>query len=243
MHKLTNLRSLELRDFSSDDEDVNYFKNLRKLEKLSMNTYSSIESDAFINIEKLERLSCLELNFWTWNTVELKSEPFKRLQNLRELSIYTFGRMYIDSNFLHNFPNLICLKLESISDFELSASTFSMQHNLEKLEMIRCDFLATLPDHFFANLSNLKELYLHGGRLGFLANAQAFNGLENLSQFKFASLSSSFDLRRINLDGILNRMPKLQRLAFNSNIRKSIGDIICTMKTQFFPNLKLIEYI
>lgn len=259
MRHLANLNTF---DFCLDsyNVDLDYIYKMTQLAKLKLyhNGYQNdsivLKSGAFKGIKQSKYLKSLSLHFRVKqmeanvfdgleNITEfelhlaerfsLKSEFFKCFNNLKMLSIGFPSD--IETDFLENFPNLSFLQLRSFKRLHLTERTFSKQRNLKKLEIISCNIFPAqiLPDNIFVDLKNLSELHLDSLDSNILANANTFNGLKNLIEFSCIRIEGEFN------EDILRRMPKLQRLVLDRQMRNSV-DII-GMKTQF-PDIHYIRF-
>lgn len=258
---LTHLKSFDFYDLGIEDCEEDYFVYLSKIDKLRIKKptyYSNIKSSEYKQLNQLNSLSLdfhiqkfgkrafesfqslteLEMKFGLLRTpVSLKSDPFKKLRNLRKLSI-TNALDIGDEDFFDNFPNLKHLRLKHIICFELSVRTFATLRCLEKLEILSCFAVDTLPENVFLNLSNLRELHIFECRLASLDNENSFNGLDNLSDLFFYSLRRSPEYFNFNMN-ILRKMPNLRRLILDSFLRDVVDAKL--IKTQF-PNLNYISF-
>jgi hypothetical protein len=205
------------------------FNRLSRLESLSLKIFDLSEK----NFEGLDLLTELEIvnNNAVAILLNLSHKTFKCLRNLRKLTLRR-GFRIVDKEFLNNFPNLTCFRLE---DSIIDEIEFSEHLNLAKLEIVDCDLDSTLP--VFMGLGNLTELNLCKIDLYSLTNANAFNGLGNLIEFRFWSrigdVKVEFDVN------ILSRMPKLKQIVLDRRLRKSMDlDLVRNR----FPNLKFISF-
>lgn len=209
------------------------FKELKQLNSLVFHfPIRKIEETAF---EGLECLTELDIKF-DYNCSLKSPNLFKRLCCLKWLSIRNDNKyacaMDIDSDFLSNLTNLLCLTLNRIKGFKLTKDTFSKNESLQKLDMIGCD-IKILPDNVFANLNNLMELSLRCNKLEAL-NENSFNGLDNLKELDL--WINSFNEFNMN---ILPKLPKLESmtLPFSESAFNRYLDIEL-INTQF-PNLRI----
>lgn len=150
--KLENLRHLELGHNNLESIEVGLFEKQNKLDILNLwgNNLKNISANWFTGLKSLTKLDLSR------NKIEsLNSDTFEFLQNLTTLSI-----------------NLNPIK-------NLSSFLFSNNKNLEKLQIkYNTANITLMPDHLFANLVNLNEIFIHAGVLEVGENI--FEGCINL---------------------------------------------------------------
>jgi hypothetical protein len=235
MRYLTNLRSLNLFDLGSDDNDVNYFDYLTNLEELSIQRYySSSYKDSH---EELKQLKCLRLRLKSYTMLKLQChqdflnfqvyfshtiflDAFKHLRNLTKLSI-TGQIEIIDADILNNFSKLTHLELNIIEKFEMKILELE---NLETLRIGFCDLFPTLPDNVFTKLTKLQNLQIGAMSFNTLSNANIFNGLENVVDFSLWIVNHPY---KFNFDmNFLSKMSKLESLYLSENLRNSLHYLV-----------------
>lgn len=223
---LINLRVLNLRD-NNLHLVKGFFNHTPRLESLELgdNALQSIEPGTFDNLKNLTYL-----NLWKNHLIEFQAGIFDELVALKTLDF--------NSNYMVKLPEKIFEKLEKLERLNLARNNFThLPENLLRSNTKLKTFtlfenkrnMTTLPNAFFANLTELKELKLKK------------NGLLRLPEDIFWGCNSLTD---INLERnylrtlpvhIFRDLKELQILELSFNDLDKLPDNI------FFNTSKLIK--
>lgn len=118
---------------------------------------------------------------------------------------------------------------------------FSKLGNLEKLEIVGCDFDEPLTFTGFENLEHLLELHICGGYWTFTNENNIFKGLRSLTSFEFWS---SFDDNDFEFDvNVLSGLPEPKN-SNNSHSTYRLKDLVdIDFVKSLFPNLHLFRFL
>uniref|UniRef100_UPI00358E8D20 leucine-rich repeat-containing G-protein coupled receptor 5 isoform X1 n=1 Tax=Myxine glutinosa TaxID=7769 RepID=UPI00358E8D20 len=202
---------------------------------LSMNNFTSLPPAAFSHLQALR-----ELRLAGNDLVDLSTNCFSGLKNLRVLTLQNNQFHHIPAHALQNLPNLQSLRFDANHIEEVPVGSFSALHRLRHLWLddnalrvvpmealgelpslqaltLALNHIRVIPSMAFKNLSNLIVLRLHNNRIERL-DGGCFEGLHSLDYL---------DLNDNQLTefptGIIS-LHRLQELAFHSNNLAYIPD-------------------
>lgn len=185
----------------------NSFKHLNLLKSLCLrfNEIRKIDENAFYGLEKLTKLRMINSGPKT-NRLCLKSNVFKGLSSLKNLSLKEFAFNKVSNDLFDNVKTLLHLEILGNQGFKITKKTFYNLRDLNKL-IFEQNELTYLEENVFLNLNKLVKLSLFKNRLKML-NENSFNGLSNLKVLNLNQNNLPVSLKF----EILPKMPKLKLL-------------------------------
>lgn len=233
---VTNITSIDLQqnEIILPKGIFSKLENLKHLE-LGHNNLEKIEDGLFENQKNLDIL-----NLWGNNLKNISSHWFKGLGSLTKLDLSRNKIESLNSDVFEFLQNLTTLSINLNPIKHLSSNLFSNNKNLEKLQIkYNTANLTLLPDHLFANLSNLNEIFIHAGVLKVGENI--FEGcisLENVTinsnyfnELPYSTFMGSKNMQRLDLknnqletiDGLFITSEKISFLNLSHNKIKNIS--------------------
>ncbi|XP_076396657.1 uncharacterized protein LOC143265902 isoform X2 [Megachile rotundata] len=220
-----------------------------KVLELSNNSINEIESGTFDPLTKLQTL-----NFSLNNLTQLKSGIFDKLVSLTSLDLSSNNLNSLPENIFAKIENMEVLKLDNNSFNSLPTHLLKQNTKLKRITLCNNRNNITLPETFFGNLTELKELKLeYNGWIMMPKNIfWSLRSLKNISLGRndFLSLDESvFDqlhhLFELDLsynklttlpDGIFFGMHELIHLNLE-------GNRIISISGNLFKNLKSLRVL
>ncbi|XP_076396662.1 uncharacterized protein LOC105663427 [Megachile rotundata] len=227
------------------------FNNTRilKVLELSNNSINEIESGTFDPLTNLQTL-----NFSLNNLTQLESGIFDKLVSLTSLDLSSNNLNSLPENIFAKIENMEVLKLDNNSFNSLPTHLLKQNTKLKRITLCNNRNNMTLPETFFGNLTQLKELKLeYNGWITLPKNIfWSLGSLQNLTLGRNDLLSLDenvfYQLRHLlELDLSYNKLPTLpDEIFFRTDelIHLNLeGNRITSISGTLFQNLKSLTVL
>jgi Leucine-rich repeat (LRR) protein len=196
--KFSLLMAVQAFNCSLERIDAKVFKNLRKLKfvTLSRNEISTIDSNAFTDLFKLETLY-LDNN----NLEYVSSRLFSSLENLKSLNLCVNKIETLSPKTFHALRNLESLHLKDNNLQFLHKDLFATLGNLKNITLNNNNVEVIHANLFHHNI-NLEYVWINDNKIKFINS----NSFETLSYLKFINLMDNICINNLYHNGSFDMM-------------------------------------